>query len=39
MSDIPCMHFVDPNCYEGGDAEEFMGFSLPKRLSENTQLQ
>lgn len=33
------MHFVDPNCYEGGDAEEFMGFSLPKRLSENTQLQ
>jgi len=37
MSDIRCMHFVDHNCYEEGNAEEFMGFSLPKRLSENTQ--
>lgn len=33
MHDMPCMHFVYPNCYEGGDVEEFMGFSLPKRFS------
>lgn len=38
MSDIPCMHFVDLNCYEVGHAEEFMSFSFPKRFSENTQL-
>lgn len=30
---MPCMHFVYPNFYEGGDVEEFMGFSLPKRFS------
>lgn len=37
MSGIPCMHFVDPDCYEGDNAEKFMGFSLPERLSENTE--
>lgn len=33
----PVCIFVYPNCYEEGDVEEFIRFSLPKRFSENTQ--